>query len=115
MCGPLLAAKVACAQMAALVAAEYYAEVFLLDDGATGLAAQHLDSVLVSEVVAALDGLECVLLPAVAAVCKGSIDAALSGVGVAAHWMHLGDDSDVSAGLVGRQGSAQSCETGAND
>ena len=112
---PLLAAEVASAEAAGVVTAEDHAEVLLLDYGAAGFAAEDLDRVLIPKVVAALDGLERVLLPGVAPVREGSVDAALGGVGVAAYRVHLGDDRSVSPGVVGSQGSAQSCETGADN
>jgi hypothetical protein len=57
-----------------------------------GLGAEDLDGVLVTEVVAALDGVEGVVFPGVGLVDSG-VDAALGGVGVAADGMDLGDEA----------------------
>ena len=53
-----------------------------------GLGAEHLDGVLVAQVVAALDRVEGVVFPGVVLV-DGGVDAALGGVGVAADGVDL--------------------------
>ena len=63
---------------------------------APGLGAEDLDGVLVAQVVAALDGVEGVVLPGVVLV-HGGVDTALGGVRVAADGMDLADNRDVGA------------------
>ena len=79
------------------------AHVLEVDELLAGLAAHDLDGVLVAEEVAALDGVVGVLMPIVAAVGEGRVDAALCGVGVAADGIDLGEHGDVGAGPGGLQ------------
>ena len=88
-------------QPSLVVAVERDAEVLEVKDLVRGLAAHDLDRVLVAEVVGALDGVECVRLPAVSLLQRG-VDAALGSVRVRTHGVDLGDDPDRDA-LLGRR------------
>ena len=96
------------------LAVEDGAHVLQLDDVVRGLAAHGLDSVLVAEVVAALDGVVGVVLPGVV-VTDGGVDAALSGDGMAAQGVDLAEQGDVDAGARDFEGGAHSRQTRSYD
>ena len=78
--------------------------VHLVDD--PGGILGHLDgAVLVDQEVAALDGVERMLLPVVVAavgvIGKGGVDAPLSLSRVAAAGVHLREDGDIDSGPLG--------------
>ncbi len=106
----LLPTEAAGAEPAVFVPVEGDAHMLKLDNGRTSFLRHDLDGVLVTEIVAALDGREGVLLPGVAAVREGGVDPPLRGVGVAAHGVDLGDDGNISAVGLGSEGSAHPCE-----
>src|SRR5690606_17008661 len=109
-------AEAALADLALLVAAERDAVVLELDDGARRVLAQHLDRVLVAEVVRALDAVEHVPEPGVLLlVAQRSGDAALGSAGVAAQRVELGDDGDVGPALAGVEGRHQAGPAGPYD
>ena len=85
-----------------------------VNQGLSGGTAHNLDGVLVTEEVAALDGIVGVVFPVVATVGKSGVDAALGGVGMAPHGMHFADDSGVGALCPGRDGRAHTGKAGAN-
>ena len=68
-----------------------------------GLAAHDLDGVLIAEEVAALDRVVGVLMPVVAPVGQGRVDAALRGVRVASDGIDLGEHGHIGAGPGGLQ------------
>ncbi len=111
--GALLAAEGARAELAVLVAVEDDAHALQGEHLGAGLGAEHLDGVLVAQVVAALDRVEGVVLPGVVLV-HGGVDTALGGVGVAADRMDLGDDRDVGALRLGGDSGAHAGKPGAD-
>ena len=94
-----------------LAAAEGGAHALQLDDVGRRLLAEDLDSVLVRQVVAALDGIEGVLLPGVV-LAHRSIDAPLGRRGVAAERLHLGEQSHVDSLVGGLQGGPHAGQAG---
>ena len=74
---PPLATESPGAQAAVIVPIEGDAHVLHVDQGGARLTTHHLDGVLVSQEVAALDGVVGVVFPVVAAIQKGRVDAAL--------------------------------------
>eukprot|EP00760_Papus_ankaliazontas_P024347 PhM_4_TR2254/c0_g1_i1/m.78351 len=81
-----------------------------------GLLAHVLDGVLVTEPVAALDGVEHVPPPVVVlSVRKRSVEAALGGDGVRAAGVQLRDAGDVVAGGGDAHGCAETGATGTDD
>jgi hypothetical protein len=114
MTGALLATEGAGAEVSGLVAVEDHAHVFQSDHFAAGFGAKHLDTVLVTEVVAALYGVVGMVFPGVVNI-DGGVDTALRRVRVAAHRVHLGDDRDVYAFGLRSETCAHTGETGAND
>ena len=98
--------------------AERAAPVVHLEDDARSVAG-HLDGgVLVGQVVAALDGVEGVLLGrvvvAVGVVGERRVDAALRGAGVTAAGVDLAEDRHVQAGRLGLHGGAEPREPAAD-
>ena len=93
-------------QPAFFISVEDDAHVLQLDDVAGGLLAQDLDGVLIAQVVAALHGIEGVGLPGVP-FREGGVDAALGGVGVAAHGVDFGEHRYVCARALGLDGRPQ--------
>jgi hypothetical protein len=80
------------------------------------LVAEHLDRVLVAEVVGALDGVERVLFRVVVGgVAERRVDAALGGARVAPDRVDLGQEGDVRAEVEGLDGGAHSRAAGADD
>ena len=79
------------------------------------LVAEHLDRVLVAEVVGALDGVEGVLLGVVlGGVPERGVDPALGRAGVAADGMDLGEERHVGAGVERLDGRAHARAAGAD-
>jgi hypothetical protein len=79
------------------------------------LAAEHLDRVLVAEVVGALDGVERVDLGVVLrGIPESRVDAPLGGAGMAAHGVDLRDDRHVSALIERLDRGAHAGAAGAN-
>ena len=97
-----LASERADAQPALVVTVEDHSHVLHGDDLVSRLAAHYLNGVLIGQIVAALDGVVCVVLPVVAAVAQSGVDAPLGGVGVASHGVYLRHDRHVHAILAGR-------------
>ena len=96
-------------------AIEGQAHLLEVDDGVDGLAAHDLRSVLVDEVVTALDGVEGVPLPVVLLhVGEGGAHATLRRAGVAARRVELGEDGRVGA-LGGLQSGAHAGAAGTHD
>ena len=96
-------------------AVERQAHLLEVQDRVDRLPAHHLGSVLVDEVVAALDGVEGVPLPVVLLdVGEGGAHAALRRAGVGARRVELGEDSGARA-LAGLEGGAHPGATGADD
>ena len=91
------AAEGAAAKLTLLVAIKDDAHVLELDDVGGGLAAHHLDGVLIGEIIAAFDRVEGVRFPRVV-LGDGGVDAALRGARVAADGVDFGNDGDVGAG-----------------
>ena len=108
------AAEHARAQPAALLSVEDDPHALQGDQLRARLLAEDLDAVLVGQVVAALDRVEGVLFPGVLFV-EGRVDAALGGVGVAAHGVDFGDHPDVGALLLGSEGGTHPSQAGADD
>ena len=109
---PLLAAEGAGAEATFVVPVEDDAHVLQVDEFRPRLGAHILDGVLVAQVIAALDGVEGVVFPAVAAVGQGGVDAPLGGVGVAADGVNLADDGHVGPALMGGQRRSHAGEAG---
>ena len=101
-------------EVAGAVAVERDPGVLEPQDLVGGLAAHHLDRVLVAEVVGALDGVERVGLPGVLGVQRG-VDAAGGCDGMRADGVDLGDDRHRRPRLSGRQGGSLAGEAGADD
>jgi hypothetical protein len=90
--------------------------VLELVDVVRRLLAEHLDRVLVAEVVGALDGVERVKLGAVLGrIAERRVDAALRRSGVAANWVDLGEERDVGACVEGLDRRTHSRAAGADD
>src|SRR6185503_1803887 len=99
-----------------LGAREDRAPVLELVDVVGRLVAEHLDRVLVAEVVRALDRVERVLFGVVLrGVAKGRVDAALRRAGVAANGMDLGDERHVRPLVVGLDSRAHAGTAGTDD
>ena len=111
---PPLPAESPGAQLALIVPVKGNAHVFHIDKGFAGGTAHYLDGVLVAEEVAALDSVVGVVLPIVAAVEEGGVDAALGGVGMAAYRMNLADYGGVGAVGPGGDGRAHTGQPGAD-
>ena len=107
------AAKRARAELPFLVAIKDDAHVLELDDVLGRLAAHHLDGVLVGEIIAALDRIEGMRLPAVG-LADGSVDAPLGRAGMAANRMHFGDDGNIGAEACRLKGGAHPRKPGAH-
>jgi hypothetical protein len=69
---------------------------------------------LIAQVIAALDGVEGVVFPGVTPVGKGSVNATLSGVGVASNRMNLAYNCYVSPSLMGGQSGSHSSQACSN-
>ena len=100
------------AQTAPVISVEDDSHVLQLDDIVGSLRSHDLYGVLITQVVAALYGIEGVGLPGVllALFRHGGVDAALSGVGVAPHRVDLGDNGYVNAFAVRLKGCSHSGE-----
>src|SRR5258708_28005609 len=92
------AAKWPCRDLAVWLPAPRAAPVLHLDDLDRRFAYKRLDHILVGQVVRALDGVEGVGLIAVLGAQHGR-RSTLSGDGVAAHGINLGDHPDLEAGI----------------
>src|SRR6266496_2236559 len=92
------------------------APVLELVDVVRRLVAEHLDRVLVAQVVRALDRVEGVLLGIVLrGVAERSVDATLGRAGVAADRVDLGEESDVGTCVESLDRGAHSCAAGTDD
>ena len=107
------AAEGAGAELALLVAVEGDADVLEVEQLLGGLAAHHLDRVLVAEVVGALDRVVGVRLPGVVD-RERCVDPALGRIRMRADGVDLADDSDRNALLRGCQRCALSGESGSD-
>ena len=110
---PRVSAKAALSYATVGRATEREAHVLQLVDHLNGLSAQHLDAILVSEIIAALNGVEHVPLPAVAFrvdIAQGSSDPPLGGAGVRASGIELADDGRLEVLMFGQV--AGGCQTG---
>ncbi len=103
-------------ELALLVAREDAAPVLELVDVAGRLVREHLDRVLVSEVVGALDRVVRVRLGAVlGGVPERRVDTALGGPGMAPRRVQLGHDTDARAGVESLDGRPHAGASGPND
>ena len=99
-----------------LGAREHRAPVLELVDVVGRLVAEHLDRVLVAEVVRALDRVEGVLLGVVlGGVAERGVDPALSGARMAAHGVDLRDERHVRPLVVGLDSRAHAGTAGTDD
>ena len=103
-------------ELAVFVTREVAAPVLELVDVAGRLGGEELDSVLVAQVVGALDGVEGVGFRAVfAGVAQCRIDPTLGRAGVATDGMELGDDCDVGPRVRSRDRGAHTRAAAADD
>ena len=89
-----------------LIAVEDHAHVLQRDDLAGRFLAHELDGVLVAQVIGAFYGIEYVRVDGVFGASEGSIDTALSSIGVAADGMHLAHHRHIGAGAMCRDSSS---------
>ena len=109
------AAEVPGAEPALFVAVEDDAHVLQVDDLLRCLDAHELDGVLVAQVVGALDRVVDVRVDGVVGAAQRRVDAALRGVRVGAHGMHLAHHGDVGARSMRGDGRAHTRETGTHN
>jgi hypothetical protein len=95
---------------------EHRSPVLELVDVLGRFVAEHLDRVLVAEVVGTLDRIERMLLRAVVGgVAERRVDPTFGRARVAANWVDLGDERNVRTRVVSLDGCAHTGATGADD